>query len=89
MTYQRGDATGSAKHGRALTEAEIVALPDGARIVVTWSGGNGPHEYILRRDERGASALCEWQDDPEERYRYMADGRLELARCVSLPEALQ
>lgn len=28
-------------------------LADGTRILVTWSGGNGPHEYVLRFDAWG------------------------------------
>ena len=39
---------------RLLDNATLAQLPDGARIVVTWSGGNGPHRYILRRDQFGA-----------------------------------
>ncbi len=29
-----------------LTLEAVRALPDGVRILVLWSGGNGPHEYI-------------------------------------------
>lgn len=25
------------------------AVPDGSRVIVTWSGGNGPHEYVVHR----------------------------------------
>lgn len=32
-----------------LTREEVATLEDGARIVVTWSGGNGPHEYVAKR----------------------------------------
>ena len=28
-----------------LSTTEIQALPEGARVIVAWSGGNGPHEY--------------------------------------------
>jgi len=28
-----------------LSTTEIQALPEGARVLVAWSGGNGPHEY--------------------------------------------
>jgi hypothetical protein len=27
----------------------VDALPDGARVSVRWSGGNGPHEYTVER----------------------------------------
>lgn len=32
-------------HGDPLTVDQIKALEPGQRVVVTWSGGNGPHEY--------------------------------------------
>lgn len=61
-----------------LTQAEVDALPEGTRVRVKWSGGNGPHDYILRRDSFGAYGLTEQQDaDPAERYRYIGlDGKL-------------
>lgn len=34
---------------KALTKDELDQLPDGTSIKVTWSGGNGPHKYVLRR----------------------------------------
>jgi len=33
-----------------LSAEEIAALPNGTRIIVTWDGGNGPHEYVIRND---------------------------------------
>lgn len=33
----------------SLTRAEVEALPEGTRVVVTWSGGNGPHVYRITR----------------------------------------
>ena len=32
-----------------LTQPEIDALPDGTGVIVTWSGGNGPHRYTISR----------------------------------------
>lgn len=32
-----------------LTPAEIRALPERARVLIKWSGGNGPWLYELRR----------------------------------------
>lgn len=40
-----------------LTQAEVDALPDGAEIIVTWSGGNGPHRYTVTVDEHGRRAV--------------------------------
>jgi len=32
-----------------LTQEQVDALPDGTEIVVTWSGGNGPWKYTIKR----------------------------------------
>lgn len=37
-----------------LSEQDLRQLPEGTRILVTWSGGNGPHVYVLRFDAWGA-----------------------------------
>ena len=31
-----------------LTTEELAELPTGTRLLVTWCGGNGPHEYELQ-----------------------------------------
>jgi len=31
--------------GKKLTQADVDGLPIGARVIVTWSGGNGPSTY--------------------------------------------
>ena len=33
-----------------LSLAEISQLKTGDRVIVIWSGGNGPHEYEVRND---------------------------------------
>lgn len=30
-----------------LTQEEVDQLPEGTRVSIIWSGGNGPHEYII------------------------------------------
>jgi hypothetical protein len=30
-----------------LTQEEADALPDGTEVIITWSGGNGPHRYVI------------------------------------------
>lgn len=30
-----------------LSQSELNAMPRGAKVIVTWQGGNGPHEYVL------------------------------------------
>lgn len=32
-----------------LTQEQVDALPMGALVLVKWSGGNGPHEYLIQR----------------------------------------
>lgn len=40
---------GNAVHiGDPLTVKEILELTDGTEVVVTWDGGNGPHQYTVR-----------------------------------------
>ncbi len=34
---------------KPFTQAEADALPEGAVVWVTWSGGNGPHQYRVTR----------------------------------------
>jgi sensor histidine kinase regulating citrate/malate metabolism len=36
-----------------LTEDEVAALSEGTPITVTWTGGNGPHDYVVTVDGRG------------------------------------
>lgn len=38
---------------RRLTQQEAEALPEGTKVRVTWSGGNGPHWYFIDRDKWG------------------------------------
>jgi hypothetical protein len=40
-----------------LSAKEAEALPDGARVVILWSGGNGPCEYTVRVGPRGHRRL--------------------------------
>lgn len=44
----------------ALTKEELNRLPDGTRILVTWSGGNGPHRYVLRFKHGAAFAVTDF-----------------------------
>lgn len=64
---------GSAEHlGDPLTVEQIKTLKPGTRIVVTWTGGNGPWEGTVALDpyygvchktERGVlNALLSWPD---------------------------
>jgi len=32
-----------------LTQDDINALLDGTEVLIKWSGGNGPHEYTIKR----------------------------------------
>ena len=39
--------------GEPLTAEQIRELPDGAEVVVTWCGGNGPSPYRVLVDSEG------------------------------------
>ncbi len=42
--YRSGDT----RENQPLTGGEVASLRDGDRVAVTWPGGNGPHEYVVR-----------------------------------------
>lgn len=42
--------------GSVLTAEQIEELPEGTPISVIWSGGNGPHDYLLHHDAFGSYA---------------------------------
>ena len=54
--------------GDPLTEKEVSKLPEGTPITVVWSGGNGPHDYVVtvRGDQRYAAV----NTDPGDRMRF-------------------
>lgn len=35
------------KYNNLLTQKEVNNLPIGTEVIVTWSGGNGPHKYTI------------------------------------------
>lgn len=53
----------AAHEGQPLTEDDFDALPDRARVVVTWSGGNGPHEYLVRVSQFGVRHIVTDMED--------------------------
>lgn len=40
-----------------LTQEEFDALESGAEVVITWSGGNGPHRYRVSKLHDGTSTI--------------------------------
>jgi len=59
---------GSAPAGSPLTKAEVAALPEGTPITVIWSGGNGPHDYVIAVNDRGQRHAA--AEDASERMRF-------------------
>lgn len=60
-----GGTNGMANHhGEPLTVAEIRELPDGAEIVITWSGGNGPWPERVLVDRHGVRRTESLHCDP-------------------------
>ena len=51
---------------RRLTQQEAESLPDGAKVRVTWSGGNGPHWYFIHIDKWGDRQICSENDRYED-----------------------
>jgi hypothetical protein len=43
---------------RRLTQQQAEDLPEGTKIRVTWSGGNGPHWYFIHVDKWGNRQVC-------------------------------
>ena len=52
-----------------LPADDVECLPEGARVRVIWSGGNGPHDYVIAVDERG-QRYAAMNDDPDDRLRW-------------------
>jgi hypothetical protein len=52
--YCKPGTYGRSHHlGDPLTAEQIRELPDGAEVVITWCGGNGPHPYRVLLDSEG------------------------------------
>ena len=50
-----------------LTSDEVVALAEGTPIIVIWSGGNGPHRYVVAVDRWGRRYA--WEPESGDRFR--------------------
>ena len=63
---------GLAPEGEPLPAEDVERLPEGARVVVIWSGGNGPHECVIAGGEGGQryTVAPELADDPNHRMRW-------------------
>lgn len=46
-----------------ITEDDLEFLAEGKRILVTWVGGNGPHEYKLKRDSHSRPYAASLDND--------------------------
>jgi hypothetical protein len=56
---------GRGRHvGEPLTGSQIAALPDGAEVVITWFGGNGPAPYRILVDAWGERRVETCYADP-------------------------
>jgi hypothetical protein len=64
---------GLAPASEPLSAEDVERLPEGARVVVIWSGGNGPHEYVIAVDRYGrryAGSPPRFAVDPNDRMRW-------------------
>lgn len=53
--------------GAPLTPIELAGLPDGAEVVIIWSGGNGPHRARVHTNGTYSVPLQEAMNGP---FRY-------------------
>jgi hypothetical protein len=48
------------KHkGKPLNQEEVNNLSKGTKVVITWTGGNGPHLYEIHKRDDGLSYVKE------------------------------
>ena len=45
-----------------LTQEEVDALPEGTQVTITWTGGNGPHNYTIGKFDGQAWTTGEGSD---------------------------
>lgn len=55
----------------ALSEQEVAQLPEGTRVVVTWSGGNGPHIYSVHQC-RGETYVWDGENERMRHYNRLS-----------------
>lgn len=41
-----------------LTQEEVNSLPSGTVVEVTWTGGNGPHKYVIEKPPYDTTPLA-------------------------------
>ena len=41
-----------------LTQKEVDNLEEGIKVIITWCGGNGPHEYIIHKIKGSNGSFC-------------------------------
>jgi hypothetical protein len=63
---------GLAPDTEPLSAEDVERLPEGSRVVVIWSGGNGPHECVIAVDEGGQryTVSPERANDLDDRMRW-------------------
>ena len=49
---------------KKLTQQEAEHLPEGSKVRITWSGGNGPHNYVIHIDKWGNPQIFYQPDNP-------------------------
>lgn len=76
--FHKPGTIGCAHHlGPPLTAGQIRDLPDGAEIVVTWSGGDGPWPYRVLADTTGQRRVESTYPDPLLPYDFPDRGDLQ------------
>ncbi len=76
--------THSIPNHKPLTEHEVSLLPNGSKILILWSGGNGPHEYIKGEDFYGYPIA--WTIDKHIRHDLIFIGEYPLTQVWHIEE---
>ena len=75
--FHKPGTNGRGHHvGEPLTAERIRELPDGAEVVVTWCGGNGPWPYRVLVDFEGQRRVENLYPDPLLQYDFPERGEL-------------
>ena len=45
---------------KEITLKQFQKLPEGSKVTITWSGGNGPHEYEVFKTPSGENIVKPW-----------------------------
>ncbi len=57
-----------------LSQSQVDSLPDGTKVMIVWSGGNGPHKYEVCSHRGGKYTKTE-RGKPAERISFVGKNK--------------